>query len=291
MLELEAQRVKRADEAGGKGALGLEKAAQRKRDSTARKLKSSLAINEERVADALKVNTLRADNINQLRRGRKDFMIQMRKLDERDRSTVADMKHFAQGSNVSLDEKEKFEAKLKRHLFEYSNEVHSWEHTVAGLDSEISSLDTAIKKLNNGEEAALEAERRAQYMQLKRARDGLQKRELRLGYLQNQVRGQEMDFQRLHRIMGVKFLPEKPESVQATISATHACAHAHTTHTQHTHTTHTHNTHTQHAHTTHTHNTHTSAHVCNLDAHACARRTSYRPRSSTRSATPRSWAS
>jgi len=219
VLELEAQRVKRADEAGGKGALGLEKAAQRKRDSTARKLKSSLAINEERVADALKVNTLRADNINQLRRGRKDFMIQMRKLDERDRSTVADMKHFAQGSNVSLDEKEKFEAKLKRHLFEYSNEVHSWEHTVAGLDSEISSLDTAIKKLNNGEEAALEAERRAQYMQLKRARDGLQKRELRLGYLQNQVRGQEMDFQRLHRIMGVKFLPEKPESVQDIISA------------------------------------------------------------------------
>ena len=64
----------------------------------------------------------------------------------------------------------------------------------------------------------MEAERRAQYLQLKRARDGLQKRELRLGYLQNQVRGQEMDFQRLHRIMGVKFMPEKPESVQEIIS-------------------------------------------------------------------------
>ena len=184
-----------------------------------RKLKSSLAINEERVSDALKVNNVFADTINQLRRGRKDFIIQMRKLDERDRSTVTDMKHFSQGASVSLDEKEKLEAKHKRHLFEYSNEVNTWEHTVGTLDSEILSLDTSIKRRNDDEEAALEAERRAQYMQLKRARDGLQKRELRLGYLQNQVRGQEMDFQRLHRIMGVKFLPEKPESVQDIISA------------------------------------------------------------------------
>ena len=158
-----------------------------------RKLKSSLAINEERVSDALKVNNVFADTINQLRRGRKDFIIQMRKLDERDRSTVTDMKHFSQGASVSLDEKEKLEAKHKRHLFEYSNEVHTWEHTVGTLDSEIQSLDTAIKRLNDEEEAALEAERRTQYMQLKRARDGMQKRELRLGYLQNQVCGQEME--------------------------------------------------------------------------------------------------
>ena len=97
--------------------------------------------------------------------------------------------------------------------------MHTWEHTVGTLDSEIQALDTAIKRLNDNEEAVLEAERRSHYMVLKRARDGLQKRELRLGYLQNQVRGQEMDFQRLHRIMGVKFLPEKPESVQDIISA------------------------------------------------------------------------
>merc|ERR1740133_537682 len=217
--ELEVQRQRRAEESGGKGALGLERAALRKRDATVRKLKSSLAINEERVSDALKVNNVFADTINQLRRGRKDFINQMRKLNERDRSTVTDMKHFSQGASVSLDEKEKLEAKHKRHLFEYSNEVNTWEHTVGTLDSEILSLDTSIKRRNDDEEAALEAERRAQYMQLKRARDGLQKRELRLGYLQNQVRGQEMDFQRLHRIMGVKFLPEKPESVQDIISA------------------------------------------------------------------------
>ena len=39
---------------------------------------------------------------------------------------------------------------------------------------------------------------------LKAKRDSDEKRELKLGYLQNHVRGQEMDFQRLHRIMGVK---------------------------------------------------------------------------------------
>ena len=43
--------------------------------------------------------------------------------------------------------------------------------------------------------------------------------ELRLGYLQNTVRGLEMDFQRLHRIMGVKFTPEKPDSVQDIVKA------------------------------------------------------------------------
>jgi len=217
--ELEAERQRRAKESGGKGSLGLERAELRKREAKVRKLKSSLAINEERVADALKVNTIFADTINQLRRGRKDFILEMRRLDERDRSTVSDMKHFSQAANLSLDEKEKLEAKHKRHLFEYANEVNAWEHTVGNLDSEIHNLDSSIKALNDEEEAAVEAERRAQYLQLKRARDGLQKRELRLGYLQNQVRGQEMDFQRLHRIMGVKFLPEKPESVQDIISA------------------------------------------------------------------------
>ena len=39
--ELEVQRQRRAEESGGKGALGLERAALRKRDATVRKLKSS----------------------------------------------------------------------------------------------------------------------------------------------------------------------------------------------------------------------------------------------------------
>ena len=173
----------------------------------------------KKAADAEKVNNVRIGNINQLRKGRKDFMAQMRRLDEREASMVADMKHFAQGSNQSLDEKEKLEARLKRHLFEYKNEVSAWEHTLGSINEEIYLLDTAIKKQQDDEEDDLQRQRQRQYIQLKHNRDSDQKRELRLGYLQNQVRGQEMDFQRLHRIMGVKFMPEKPESVQEIISA------------------------------------------------------------------------
>lgn len=61
--------------------------------------------------------------------------------------------------------------------------------------------------------------RQESFRSLKAKRDSDQKRELRLGYLQNHVRGQEMDFQRLHRIMGVKFTPEKPDSVQDIVKA------------------------------------------------------------------------
>ena len=65
----------------------------------------------------------------------------------------------------------------------------------------------------------MQHQRQEQFRSVKLQRDDDQKRELKLGYLQNHVRGQEMDFQRLHRIMGVKFTPEKPDSVQEIVKA------------------------------------------------------------------------
>lgn len=212
--ELAAARTRKAEESGMRvGAQRLEKEAQRKMMVELARLKKCLEVNEERVTDAQKVNRMHAGTINQLRRGRKDFMAQMRKMDEREHSMTADMKHFAAGSNAALDEKEKVEAKLKRQVFEYKLEVHAWENTIQQLDEELRGLEQSIAEAHAEEAAHLEKMRQRQYVALKGARDAEQKRELRLGYLQNQVRGQEMDFQRLHRIMGVKFVPEKPESV------------------------------------------------------------------------------
>jgi len=65
----------------------------------------------------------------------------------------------------------------------------------------------------------MQHQRQEEFRSVKQHRDADAKREMRLGYLQNHVRGQEMDFQRLHRIMGVKFTPEKPDSVQDIVKA------------------------------------------------------------------------
>ena len=140
--------------------MGLEKAGQRKRDSTLRKLKSSLATNEERVSDALKVNSVFADTINQLRRCRKDFIIQMRKLDERDRSTVTDMKHFSQGASVCLDEKEKLEAKIGKLTSDIGVSTQKVEDLTASIAANDADLKAAsgVREKEAADFAAAEAE-------------------------------------------------------------------------------------------------------------------------------------
>eukprot|EP00966_Prymnesium_polylepis_P097788 2264623-Prymnesium_polylepis.1 len=83
---------------------------------------------------------------------------------------------------------------------------------------ELQALDEKFAQANMAEEEFQQQLRQGNFRSLKAKRDSDQKRELKLGYLQNHVRGQEMDFQRLHRIMGVKFTPEKPESVMEIVS-------------------------------------------------------------------------
>ena len=124
-----------------------------------------------------------------------------------------------QAAHASLDEKEKLEAKLKRSQHEYRSEGGAHEHAIASLADELKALETHIAERTESEEAKVEAHKIATYRRLKAKRDADHRRELKLGYLQNQVRGLEMEFQRLHRIMGVKFTPEKPESVQEIIAA------------------------------------------------------------------------
>lgn len=80
-------------------------------------------------------------------------------------------------------------------------------------------LEDKIAAGNQAEEDFFQQERQNAFRQVKQTRDDEAKREMRLGYLQNHVRGQEMDFQRLHRIMGVKFTPEKPDSVDDIVKA------------------------------------------------------------------------
>lgn len=80
-------------------------------------------------------------------------------------------------------------------------------------------LEEKITAGYQAEEDYIQRERQMQCRLVKEQREEDARREMRLGYLQNHVRGQEMDFQRLHRIMGVKFTPEKPDSVQDIVKA------------------------------------------------------------------------
>jgi len=80
-------------------------------------------------------------------------------------------------------------------------------------------LEEKIQQGHQAEEEYIQQQRQLEYHEVTEQRNEENRREMRLGYLQNHVRGQEMDFQRLHRIMGVKFTPEKPDSVQDIVKA------------------------------------------------------------------------
>ncbi len=177
------------------------------------RLSRALQVSEERVADADRLNKATVDSINKLRRGRSDFLHQMARLSERMAVMSTDMKHFAQAAHASLDEKEKVEARLKRQQFDYQQEGRHYEHMHDSLQQELQHLEESISNNHAAEEAFMQKERQESFRSLKAKRDSDTRRELKLGYLQNHVRGQEMDFQRLHRIMGVKFTPEKVRAV------------------------------------------------------------------------------
>jgi DNA repair exonuclease SbcCD ATPase subunit len=130
------------------------------------------------------------------------------RIGERIGVMVADMKHFGAAAHASLDEKEKVEARLKRQQFDYRNELAHTEHIFESLSAELQALEEKIAAGNAAEEDFLQAQRQKAYSHVKAKRDEDSKRELRLGYLQ-----------RLHRIMGVKFTPEKPDSVQDIVKA------------------------------------------------------------------------
>jgi len=203
----------------GVGAANWEKELAKRQAREKNRLSRTLQVSEERVADAERLNRATVDNINKMRRGRADFLQQMARLEQRVTEMVADMKHFASAAHASLDEKEKVESRLKRQQYDYRNELAHNEHVFESLHETLQHLEEKIAYGQHAEEDFHQAERQAQYRTVQAQRDADQKRELRLGFLQNHVRGQEMDFQRLHRIMGVKFTPEKPDSVQEIVKA------------------------------------------------------------------------
>ena len=205
--EVEQLLDRRRQETNGLGLAHLEKEIGKKQQRERNRLSRALQVSEERVADAERLNRATAQTINKLRRGRADFLHQIKKLDDRVAMMAADMKHFATSAHASLDEKEKVEARLKRQQFDYRNELSHTEHVFDLLHSELQTLEERIVSGHQAEEEFLQSQRQSQYRHVKEKRDEERKRELRLGYLQNLVRGQEMDFQRLHRIMGVKCVP------------------------------------------------------------------------------------
>ena len=201
------------------GAAGLEKELNRRQQREKSRLTKALQVTEERVADAERLNKATVENINQMRRGRALFLEQTAKLEERVNAMVADMKHFSVMAHANLDEKEKIESRLKRQRYEYSNEIAHTEHVFEMLANELQTLDEKIAHTNAEEDKLRQAERQNAFRSVRQQREDDQRRELRLGFLQNHVRGLEMDFQRLHRIMGVKFSPDKPESVHEIVQA------------------------------------------------------------------------
>ena len=203
----------------GCGTANIEKELQRNQLRQKSKLSKQLQVTEERVADAERLNKSTVETINKLRKGRADFLRQTAKLEERVAAMAQDMKHFSQNAHASLDEKEKLEGRLKRQQHDYRNEIAHAEHVFEMTAGELQALDERIAQGHAEEEQFLQVQKQDEFRHVRQLREDEQKRELRLGYLQNHVRGQEMDFQRLHRIMGVKFTPEKPDSVQEIVSA------------------------------------------------------------------------
>jgi len=186
------------------------------------RLTRTLEVNEARVSEADRVNRELMAIINKLRKGRADFLRSMRSANERETSMINDMKHFGQSAHASLDEKEKFEARLRRSQFDHGYELRDYEKKLAALDEQIEELDASIQRGQDADEHDREVEKRAEFRALKQKRDIVQKRETNLAYLKNQVQGMEAEFARLLYAVGLDSDPNNPcsnEAVHQLISA------------------------------------------------------------------------
>ena len=67
-------------------------------------------------------------------------------------------------------------------------------------------------------EASTEQAKRQQYVGLRSARVHKERLEVRYGYLRSQLEGIDRDFRELERIVGVRFVPSQPESLQQIIN-------------------------------------------------------------------------
>lgn len=184
------------------------KARQTKRIATMESKLSGLeAYNEQLVAA---VNNLRMQNAP----NRQAFS----KL-AADRQKLAEgMTRHKHNTAKALDERERL-VDMLRHMREDSADERARfmeQLRVLKLDSD--ALDATSRQSMHKLEAATEQAKRQQYVGLRSARVHKEKLEVRYGYLRSQLEGIDRDFRELERIVGVRFVPSQPESLQQIIT-------------------------------------------------------------------------
>ena len=86
------------------------------------------------------------------------------------------------------------------------------------LKEKSDKLDWQGRQLMERLEDWTENDKRKQYVAMRSARVKKEKLEVRYGYLRSQLEGIDRDFRELERIVGVRFVPSKPESLQEIIT-------------------------------------------------------------------------
>jgi hypothetical protein len=86
------------------------------------------------------------------------------------------------------------------------------------LKKDSDALDATSRQTMQGLEASTEQAKRQQYVGMRSARVHKEKLEVRYGYLRSQLEGIDRDFRELERIVGVRFVPSQPESLQQIIN-------------------------------------------------------------------------
>ena len=206
-------------EARSTGLSQVEANADKRLDREKNKLTRLVQVADSRAAEAgLNTNKLET-YINNLRTHRKDFMRRVAKVNQRETTMAADMKFFAQAAHASLDEKERFESKLRRIGFDYKNELQEFRKSVLSLQREETWLDESIDSTEKKLDESTQDEVRHTYYDVRNRRNTDEHNDIRRGYLVNQRQLLEQECAALSKVLESPLNPFEKESVNGVIHA------------------------------------------------------------------------
>jgi len=123
-----------------------------------------------------------------------------------------------QSTAKSLDERERLVDQLRHLRDDSADERGRFMEQLRYLKQDSDALDATSRQTMQTLESATELAKRQQYVGLRSARVHKEKLEVRYGYLRSQLEGIDRDFRELERIVGVRFVPSQPESLQQIIN-------------------------------------------------------------------------
>ena len=182
------------------------------------KVQHKVTTMEEKLNGLEGYNMQLVNAINNLRMQNAPHRGAFKLLQEREQRLAEGMASHKASTHKALDERERFVDQLRHMREDSANEHYNFSAHLRALRHESDVLDGENRASMSMLEAATEQAKRQQYVAMRTARVRKERLEVRYGYLRSQLEGIDRDFRELERIVGVRFVPSQPESLQQIIN-------------------------------------------------------------------------